>query len=153
MNKEQQICWFSGLFEGEGSFMITKEKLTKGICITSTDLDVLEKVKHFFGGKISSEKEARKKEWKIAYKWTLSKEESKLLVKDIYPYLLKRRRERADFYIKLDKELDARRQLKIERDKKIITLYKEGVSQGKIGEILHLHRTSITKIIKMVGIT
>lgn len=51
INRQIMIAWVAGLFEGEGTFCFHKER-PKTVQITSTDLDVLEKVKENFGGKI-----------------------------------------------------------------------------------------------------
>lgn len=155
MTREQAVVWFAGLFEGEGSFAIYQERLTKGLALTSTDLDVLEKVKEFFGGNIFAEGRIRKINWKQAYKWYLCKEKSKSLVSEIYPYLLSRRKKRADYYLKLDEKLQERREVHISRNEEILRLYKEGMTQGKIAKLYDLDRTSVTKVIgklKMVDI-
>ena len=57
--------WVIGLFEGEGSIIISKRYNTAYLKIKSTDLDVLEKVQSIMGGKIYSQPvyEGRKPAW------------------------------------------------------------------------------------------
>lgn len=147
MRNKEIIAWFAGLFEGEGSFGIKDEKIANGMYLTSTDMDVLEKIKKFFGGTIFKEGRKRKEHWKQAYIWRLCKKDSLIIIKEIYPYLCSRRRARADTYLRLEKELDARRVDFKKRNLKILQLYKSGVTQGEISKLYGVHRTTITKAI------
>jgi hypothetical protein len=75
MERENIIAWVAGLFEGEGTFGFVKE-VPKSISIVSTDLDILQKVKENFGGKIYKEsRKSIKPHWKDAYVWRLSASE------------------------------------------------------------------------------
>lgn len=150
LSKHIMIAWLAGLFEGEGTFHIQKGKVSKNIGITSTDLDVLEKVKENFGGIILKEQK-RNPKWKIAYNWTLRKTEALDLIINIYPYLGERRQKRALEYIQYHEDMKKRQQdrdLEIkEMREKVIKMSSEGISQGKIAKILGYDRTYINKIV------
>lgn len=145
MERNIIIAWFSGLFEGEGSFCIYKNKV-KGLSITSTDIDVLEKIKENIGGTIYTEKRKRKENWKQAYIWNLNRLNSRRLIDEIYPFLGSRRKERADYYRTLDLNMGDKTDYTLRNDT-ILELYKQGKTQGEIGRIYNLDRTSISKII------
>ena len=77
-------AWATGIIEGEGYFVIHKQKYAGQIGIRMTDLDVLQRIQKLWGGKIydvkSKQSEAHP-EWKRAYVWLISKK------KDIYKIL------------------------------------------------------------------
>lgn len=153
IDKQLKIAWVAGLFEGEGSFGIYGEKKSKKIEITSTDLDVLEKVKEEFGGNIHQEK-SRNPKWKIAYKWYLGVKDSVDFILRIYPYLGKRRQERADKYLLLNEEMIKRRNERIlevqTMRRKVSELREEGLKHREIAKKLGIDRTYVTKILNGV---
>lgn len=151
MNKDLTIAWVSGLFEGEGSFNIGKECLTKGVTIPSTDLDVLEKVQKYFGGKIYKQKEIRNPKWKTVWVWKLNKFDSIEFIKNIQPYLCTRRYKRSIDYFQIfenekqKKELEKIRLVSIKKE--IFKLRNEGKKHREIAEIVGYERSHITKIL------
>lgn len=135
MNKEILIAWAAGLFEGEGSFQIGNNK-GRGIVISSTDKDVLDRLRDNFGGNIY-EITKRKSHWKDAWIWTVRKEEAIKFYQQIKPYLLGRRRNRGEEWFS---------KLPIKKDKsKLIELFKQGKTHQQIADELGLERSSVTK--------
>lgn len=74
MNNGIKFAWLAGLFEGEGSFSINyKTSRAVVMTITSTDMDVIEKIKKWFGGKIYNGYVRKDKpHYKKSYIWTCS---------------------------------------------------------------------------------
>lgn len=132
------VAWAAGLFEGEGTFQICKGK-SKGICISSTDLDVLEKVQLHFGGSIYKLSK-RKSHWKDSYMWVVRNKEAIAFYNYINPYLLKRRTEKGNEWV---------RNLPIKHDKeyRIIQLFHEGKTHKMIAGIVGTGRSNITKFL------
>lgn len=89
MIEKRRIILVYRTFEGKRSFSMT-QKYAKNITITSTDLDVLEKVKELFGGIIITPKK-RNDKWKQEYVWYTNKHDSRKLIELIYPYLSHRK--------------------------------------------------------------
>lgn len=151
MNDNLKLAWFAGLFEGEGTFHIAKEKSVKGLRVSSTDLDVLEKVKNNFGGSIFKQKETRNPKWKQPYIWSLCKNDSLKLVKDILPYLGERRTKRANEYLYLYSNMEKEKLIKKENLKQIkkliFDLRDKGKKHKEIAEIIGYERSHITKIL------
>lgn len=134
MNREQLIAWAAGIFEGEGSFQICKGK-SKGISISSTDLDVLERLHYNFKGVIYKLTK-RKSHWKDAWLWSIQGSDSIEFYNLIKPFLLKRRTERGDFW--------ALNKPKEKNYDEIIDLFNKGLTHKKISEILGLERSSVS---------
>lgn len=152
---EVDLAWFCGLFEGEGSFHIARGK-AKGLQITMTDLDVLEKVQKIFGGALSAASRVNGKEhWKDAWRWSLSSEPSYVLIQQMVPYLGARRRARAEetlALLRVDLERRAARRDEVSK------LRSEVIAMQNTGEYTHqevanhfqIDRTYVTKIVSMV---
>lgn len=151
MNKRERVIWFTGIFEGEGTFRILREEKAKGLQIPSTDLDVLEKIKYFFGGEIYKTSK-RKDHWKDCWVWQINSEKAYALVVDMQPYLLSRRLSRSkewiDLYLKGKKEAQDKKQFKLDRDNLIFRLWSEGLNHSQIAKKVSLHRTTVLKILK-----
>ena len=150
MKDIEKLFWFIGLFEGEGSFSMTK-RYARWVTITSTDLDVLERVTELFGGKIITPK-LRNEKWKQEYVWYTTKDNSKKIIDSIFPYLCKRRQERALDWLKLYSENVLIRDEKIlkistnlERIKELRSL---GYTHEKIAKEIGCDRSHISKILK-----
>lgn len=147
----ENIAWVAGLFEGEGTFGIQNETSVKRINITSTDLDVLEKVQSIFGGKILKSKAKQPSHYKDKYNWVLGIKQSIDFVLLILPHLCKRRKERGEFYIRLAiKAQDKNEKMTSERTvrlKKILELDSQGYHHAAIAALVGLERSSVTKIL------
>lgn len=151
MNKSIIVAWFAGLFEGEGTFIFHKDK-PKGISLTSTDIDVLEKIQLNFGGSIyKSNHTNAKPNWKQAYIWQFKGKDSRNIVLLIKPFLCKRRLERAEEWLKKYEDLINIKNNKSIRIKevreKINLLRKQGLKHKQIAEITGYERSHITKIL------
>lgn len=148
MNREQIIAWAAGLFEGEGSFNFHKNK-AKHISITSTDLDVLERMYNFFGGNIYKTKKY-KEHYKQAYVWCLRKSDAINFYNDIKPFLLKRRCEKGDIWIY--EESIKQNNNPHPNESKIIDMFKKGKTHSEISKELNLERSSISKFLNRRGL-
>ena len=144
--------WFAGLFEGEGTFNIVKEKAKK-ISLTSTDLDVLERIKRMVGGSICATA-TKKEHWKQAYVWSVSGEVARAWVVKIYPYLLSRRKDRANDWLEIFDNNNVRQKNKVQgiKDKKnkVIALSKTGITHAAIAQVTGYERSSVTKILNNI---
>lgn len=150
MSKEITVAWIAGLFEGEGTFCINKESYSKGVSITSTDLDVLEKVNGVFGGRIATiSRKHTKKHWKQAYVWTLGIKASILFTYLILPYLGERRKKRAEQFIQFyNNKEDSKVSLKVKSlklNEEISKLYEEGKTHQQIASLLGIERSTVSK--------
>lgn len=150
MENTNLFFWFIGLFEGEGSFSITKNKAKK-ITITSTDRDVLEKVQLLLGGNIVMPK-IRNEKWKQEYVWYLNKNESKDIILKMLPFLSSRRRKRANewlvFYDEQLKIINERLDKKKYAIENIHRLREEGFTHKQIADKLGYERSHISKMLK-----
>lgn len=156
MDEIQSLTWFSGLFEGEGSFYFHKGT-PKALTISMTDLDVLEKVRDNFGGNIYPLKK-RKAHWKDAWMWRLGGEDSVSLVKRMLPFLGERRSSRGQEYIDKHRSIEdynlSRKESSDLLAREILQLRSsENLTHQKIADRLHLERSSVTKILNAHGVS
>lgn len=91
------VAWFSGLFEGEGSFVISNG-IAKRIAISMTDKDILDRVEAIFGGTVYP-LATREEHWKPAWLWQVGGAASVPLVEAMLPLLGERRKKRATEYL------------------------------------------------------
>lgn len=94
---EIDIAWAAGLFEGEGCFVFTYGK-PKSAQIQMTDLDVLEKIHRLFGGTLNSSGK-RQEHWKECWRWSVFSNDAKSFIEKILPYMMERRRGRAEEWL------------------------------------------------------
>lgn len=152
---EVDLAWFCGLFEGEGSFHIARGK-AKGLQISMTDLDVLEKVHRLFGGTLSAASRRDGKEhWKDAWRWSLSSEPSYALIQQMLPYLGSRRRARAEEtldLLKVDLERRAKKRDEVSKLRAEVVAMRNtgGFTHQQIANHFGIDRTYVTKIVSMV---
>lgn len=95
MNRSQQIAWFAGLYEGEGSLALAgREKQRAYIQIDMTDQDVVERCHALFGGTLYGPVFKNSGfNIKPMFQWRLNSQENVWnLLDEIYPYLGERRR-------------------------------------------------------------
>lgn len=153
MRDDLKIAWFAGLFEGEGTFRVNNGKC-RGLSLASTDLDVLEKIKCYFGGNIFKENRDRPSHWKQVYIWNISNKESIPIIKEILPLLGKRRSEKAELYLSIQEKNKETFNKRNSRNEEIMRLFtEEKMSHQKIADRVGMDRSSITKLInKMVVI-
>ena len=111
MNKEE-IAWVAGLLEGEGSFLFTKSNCLKVQC-AMTDLDVLEKLQEYAGGRMASASRSED-HWKPSWVWWISGEQAGELMRLVQPYMLSRRS------AKIDEVLEQRRVFEEAKNKRIL---------------------------------
>jgi len=152
MEDSEKLFWFIGLFEGEGTFNINKNSISKRISITSTDKDVLERCIELFGGTIIEPKN-RNEKWKKPYVWYINREKSIEITMKMYLYLSERRKKRAsefiEFYSKsIEKENLRKQGLKSKIDL-IIKLKNEGLKHIDIGKQVGFERSHVSKILKI----
>lgn len=149
---DTDLAWFCGLFEGEGSFWFAYGE-PKGIQITMTDLDILERVKSLFGGSIcQATRVDSKPHWKDAWRWCLSLNSSLELIPLMLPNLGKRRNERADEFVRLGIEKKLAQKKKSDSIRSMRDLMKEkydsgGYTHQKIADEFGVDRTYVTHIL------
>ncbi|QAY08779.1 hypothetical protein SEA_BOOMERJR_129 [Streptomyces phage BoomerJR] len=151
MFKDTDIAWFAGLFEGEGTFMIQKKgTYAAGLAIQMTDKDVLERVASLFGGNVGIAYEA-KNNWKTCYRWICSVDEADKIIKKIYPYLGERRRDKADFYMKLREPIVLKKRQEFTKKLNILLASNAGHSQRAIAEMFGVSQPYINKVLREMG--
>jgi len=101
---DQQISWSAGLIEGEGTFILSKDKRSNSyktaIQVEMTDKDTLEQLQFFLGGTvIESNYPSKYKKFpnaKPSWRWYVHKQKEvfDILLK-ILPFLKARRLQRA----------------------------------------------------------
>ena len=151
MKKEESIIWFAGLFEGEGTFCVANNKC-KGLALTSTDKDVLDQIQIYFGGSIYFyNSKVHKEHWKDQYIWKLRSQASIDLYNSIRPYLLSRRKQRGDEWVKMwdnaKEKANLKTGLKENKRKEIFKLKELGYSHQYIADTVGYERSSITRIL------
>lgn len=150
MDKLQQITWFAGLFEGEGTFNIVRNLIPKAMSIQMTDLDVLLQVQEFFGGSVNACRK-QKDHHKDIWKWTICGAPALELARQVHPYLLKRRQERCADFIELYENQfaasGARKQDIIDMKAKVVSMSATGMTHAEIAKSFGKDRTYITHII------
>jgi hypothetical protein len=93
-------AWVAGLLEGEGYFIFaTKGGSCIRIGITSTDLDVLQRVHEVTGyGNVTGPRSGNRYSKKPIWEWKMAKRADVLALCDaIYPWMGSRRREQIDY--------------------------------------------------------
>lgn len=109
MWEEKDICWMAGLFEGEGTVSIVDSKRNgqpyARVALGMTDLDVIEKLYKISGIGGVEHRKIRPNRTKRMYYWRLNKrEEIKLFLSSIKPYMGERRSLRIQEALDLIKE-------------------------------------------------
>jgi hypothetical protein len=99
MPSGEEIAWFAGLFEGEGS--LSRARPNGGcwrMTLRMTDEDVVRRVHGLFGGQVYDDRRDRKNyKHKRAWQWQLgSQAEIDALLDLIYPHMGVRRRAKMD---------------------------------------------------------
>lgn len=153
MPTELEIAWFSGLFEGEGSFHIV-HGVPRGLQISMTDEDILLRVKSIFGGNLSrATRKNTPEHWKDAWRWSLSLGATMDLIPKMMPFLGERRTARAEEFLILGKakanlrlqKLDNISRIKLE----IIDLCNSGrFTHQEIASFYNVDRSYVSHIIR-----
>lgn len=93
----ENISWFAGLFKGEGSVSINRDKTARAVMqITMTDEDVIRKAHNIIGvGNVTGPHGPYRPNEKATWSWRVSRfEESQAVMAAIYQFLGSRRRAR-----------------------------------------------------------
>jgi transposase len=139
INKEIMDAWVAGLFEGEGTFSICHNK-ARGISISSTDLDILQRVQLNYKGTIYQQAQRKGKEHhKIAYVWIVRAKDAIDFLNIIKPFLLSRRKKRAEEWMAMQPLGKTNKNKDI-----ILKLYKEGKTHKEIAQVIGRERSSVT---------
>jgi hypothetical protein len=148
MTKEIIIAWFTGLFEGEGSFGFSNGR-AKRLSMVSTDKDVLMKVKELLGGNLySASRRGSKEHWKEAYVWTITGSPAIELCHAMEPYLMSRRKARMKEW--LDDYRSRRNKILLHKKElvtRVLELRSSGMTHKQIAETVGYERSHITKIL------
>jgi len=100
--KEKNILYTSGLFDGEGTITLTrKNKFRIPVAsVTSTTKELLNFLKENFGGTICERKTKQKENHSKSWKWQINSQQAIDFIKRISPYLKEpKKRARAYFLI------------------------------------------------------
>jgi hypothetical protein len=143
------FAWAGGLFDGEGTISLSKNKIR--VSIHMTDLDILDTFKNNFGGSILSCKK-QQSHHKESWKWLLtSNKSSYLFLKKIEPFLHSRRSERLkeaeSIYIEFEKVQHEKYQYVKNLREKVNFLHKSGLSHNNIASQLKVSRSYVTHIL------
>lgn len=142
--KELALVWAAGLFDGEGTITILKNRIN--VSIHMTDLDILEHMQYHFGGGLY--KTAKRQEHhKDAWVWRLtSSVETMIFLEAVYPYLCNRRQERIH---------EAREAFKNNRNVKnqdkrnsILSLRESGLTQQAIADKVGCSRKLVNRVLR-----
>lgn len=98
---ELDIAWFAGLYEGEGclGYYVDKRGYSSvRLYIESTDEDVIARLYTMWGGRVwESNYPSKPSHYKSSWRWGISnRADVRRIIKEIYPYLGQRRREKCD---------------------------------------------------------
>lgn len=148
-SEDQLYAWAGGLFDGEGTISIDKNKIR--VAVVMTDFDILETFKLNFGGSLI-EQTKRVDYYKDQWRWSLTNnQESCLFLTKILPFLHSRRTLRAQEAIALYKELITQQELKIikrtETQDIIRELRKNGLTHKNIAIKLNVDRSYVTHVL------
>lgn len=107
-------AYIAGIMDGEGCFQIRRAKdknmvngyrFSLGFRITSTNKEVLEFVKYYFGGNIGEHKlNNNKGKWKKAWRYDITCKKAFNLLQNIYPYLIIKEKQ-ANVMVKFQKTI------------------------------------------------
>ncbi len=100
MPTNAEVAWAAGLFEGEGSAVSvfrSKHGYTRMLALSSSDLDVLERLQQVMGGSVHEEHRTIGPNWPAHYKqmwqWRVTRwEDIERIGTLLLPWLLSRRR-------------------------------------------------------------
>lgn len=143
-NRIVTVSWAAGLFEGEGTVGIVKNRVVAAIHMT--DRDILEKMLENFGGKIydcKKQQEHHKESWK----WVISSSEFAIeFLNEIYPFMGTRRKAKID---------EARNAYKNHRKNRVNSkvaevkeLREQGLTHQAIADKLGIDRTYVSHMLR-----
>ena len=144
MDEIQRITWTAALLEGEGSFLFTKGGGRKISC-HMTDLDVLERLREFWGGTIAPTKK-RKEHWKDAWVWTVYGQRAHDLTILIVPFLLARRTMQANRLLDSYKNCRVERG-RLNREKIIVASSDKSLTHAQIAKIVGVERSYVSHVL------
>jgi hypothetical protein len=103
MTTEVEIAYAAGLFDGEGSITLTRNRSTRfpspQVAVASNDREVLEWLKARFGGSISA-KQPRRPTHSVSYDWRLTDRRALEFLRQIRPHLqIQRKVKRIDLLL------------------------------------------------------
>ena len=108
MSGLNNIAYFAGILDGEGSFFMEKNRgeiYYPTISCEMTDKDVILSLKKFFKVGHVNKIYPRNKNWKISYRWRVRNEPAINILKEILKYLSIRRKAKAKFLIQEHKNV------------------------------------------------
>ena len=94
MNREIELAYLSGVFDGEGSMGMWSKGKDKGfgfrLQVEMSDGDVLLRfLTYFLKGSLTARH--RDEKYKIMYMWRVNGEDAKMVAREMLPYLSRRR--------------------------------------------------------------
>jgi hypothetical protein len=141
-----KIAWIAGILEGEGSFIVKAHGGGIVVCCTMTDLDVLERIQEFAGGTIY-ERKKQKEHHKQSWVWRVNGKKAYYITKQVLPYLLARRREKARKMMRVHENShyikSKDNQIEIKRLRR-----EEHLSHKAIAEKFGFHRSYVSHVLR-----
>ena len=138
-----ETAWIAGLLEGEGCFQGGKGNgLT--ISCTMTDLDVLERLRNFCGGRIIKQRE-RQPHWKQTWRWGIHGRQALGVLMHILPLMGKRRTEKILEVVAIYKS--SPRFVAKENQREVKRLVDEGLTHQQVANKLGISRSYVTHIV------
>lgn len=140
------IAWAAGIFEGEGTIVLVGHRAT--VCVQMTDLDILEKLRDNFGGKIYVQKK-QKIHHKESWKWCITKSSDAVgFLRLIYDHLGERRQKKSDeAFVAYSGHRSQKRSAKIIQIEKIRSDAPE-LTHQQIADIVGVDRTYVSHVIR-----
>jgi hypothetical protein len=140
----EAVAWAAGLFDGEGTILLSGNKVTAQMSMT--DFDLLERMRSYFGGSIYTIAK-RKVHWKDAWVWRCgSTPDSMMFLESIYPWLGSRRQAKVE---------EARiryhnlRSVRERRTKDLLFSIKDsGITQQQMADAIGCSRKTVNRLLK-----
>ena len=93
MNRQEQVAWAAGIFEGEGNCTWTsKEHNCQEVMVKQNDTWLLEQLAQYFGGKVSPCGGTNALSANLGNRWRLYGSEARQFLSTIYSLLSPRRK-------------------------------------------------------------
>lgn len=142
------IQYIAGFFDGEGSIVISKNRIR--ISLPQTNKEILEEIKKYFGVGNLTVLKKRKEHWKDAWSYYVSGSKACFKVlNELEPYLILKK-DKAKKGLSFIQEIKDKEQNKIERNKLAISYVNKGMSYRQVEKLTGICRQTLCNEIKKV---
>ena len=90
-SEDVQLAWVAGFLEGEGSFVLNRDRPRMRAC--QVDLQCLELLQFLFGGSIQTDKKLRSPRSQPLHEWVLDGVRARDLMTQLHPFMSDRRKD------------------------------------------------------------